>query len=797
MARLCSCESGLSAERCCEAPAAALAASPAAWRLDPLLNEAQKALEEGQREKARGLLVDVLELAPGRVDALVLLARLHREAGRLKPAEALLRRAVQIDPNHVQATQDLALVLFNGGKMHEAERMARFAVRLAPRHPQSHNLLGMVLTELNRPWLGAYHYEQARKLGGARDPILAANLAWSLKNAGEPEAARALYEEAVRARPEELRTWIGYAALEEADRNAARSLELLDRAVKATGASPVALRLSRATALNRLGRDEEALAVLEEGVAESPLGPLELSLKGRILDRLGRFDEAFAHFRAGKARALEQGGRRYMKAEAENLARRLAQFFTADRLSLISRPRPPVALDSPSPIFIVGFPRSGTTLIEQILSSHPDIDGGDELPFITDLADNAPRLLGSPLSYPEALSETWMADHRDDLELLRDHYLRAAQRAGLPRKKGVRFITDKMPLNEMHLGLIGLLFPDAPIIHLIRHPLDVVLSVFSNHLTHGFYCASELETIAAHYRLVMDLVAHYRGQMTLRYLPVRYEDVIADPEGEVRRILSFVGVDFDPACLAFHENRRHARTASYAQVTEPLYDRSVFRHRHYASHLAPVREALADWIVRLGYEKAPEKPVPTFPSPFVRRDGEAEAAPALNPAEIEALVQAAVREETQGAYDQAREKLDRVLAAAPDHPHAHHIRGIIAFRQKDFHRARHHMELSVSLAPQVPLYPRNLCEVYRRLWLYEAALRSAARAVELAPNDIIALCNLGVVHLHRLSRSRKPSPWPSGRSPSTRSIPPPISCAPRRCSWRGGTRKGFPNMSGG
>ncbi len=135
MARLCSCESGLSAERCCEAPAAALAASPAAWRLDPLLNEAQKALGEGQREKARGLLVDVLELAPGRVDALVLLARLHREAGRLKPAEALLRRAVQIDPNHVQATQDLALVLFNGGKMHEAERMARFAIRLAPAIP--------------------------------------------------------------------------------------------------------------------------------------------------------------------------------------------------------------------------------------------------------------------------------------------------------------------------------------------------------------------------------------------------------------------------------------------------------------------------------------------------------------------------------------------------------------------------------------------------------------------------------------------------------------------------------------
>ena len=123
-----------------------------------------------------------------------------------------------------------------------------------------------------------------------------------------------------------------------------------------------------------------------------------------------------------------------------------------------------------------------------------------------------------------------------------------------------------MPLNETHLGLIGLIFPQAPIIHLLRHPLDVVLSVFSNHLTHGFYCAYDLTSIARHYVLAMDLVEHYRREMALKYLAVRYEDVIDRQEESVRKMLAFVGAPYDRRCLDFHENRRYARTASYAQV---------------------------------------------------------------------------------------------------------------------------------------------------------------------------------------------------------------------------------------
>jgi len=168
--------------------------------------------------------------------------------------------------------------------------------------------------------------------------------------------------------------------------------------------------------------------------------------------------------------------------------------------------------------------------------------------------------------------------------------------------EGAAWFTDKMPLNETHLGLIHLLFPESPLVHVVRHPLDVVLSVYSNLLTHGFYCAYALESAARHYARVMELVDHEVNEMSLRYLRVRYEDVVDDQEASIRRVLEFIGEDFDPACLAFHENRRYARTASYAQVTEKLYDRSRYRYRNYLPQLQPVIPILQPVIEWLGYK---------------------------------------------------------------------------------------------------------------------------------------------------------------------------------------------------
>jgi tetratricopeptide (TPR) repeat protein len=458
--------------------------------------------------------------------------------------------------------------------------------------------MGMIMTELNRPAVGEYHYRRALELLGTRPPILLANLAWNLKNQGKMAEARALYEESVKADPTVVQTMLGWARMEETDRNFARAEELLDQAEKLAPGNP-SIALQRAITRGRTKDYDAALEILN-GIArqrEGALDPNETLEKGRLLDKMGRYSEAFAAYAEAKRDAVKLTGNAYMEEQAKDLAARLTRFFTADRLKIV--PRATVA-PGPQPLFIVGFPRSGTTMVEQTLSAHPKIAAGDELPMINDITGLMPRMLGSPLAYPEALSDLWMGDQREGLDNLRDYYLQRARQLGLT-EGGVKWFTDKMPLNETHLGLIGLLFPEAPIIHVLRHPLDVVTSVFSNHLTHGFYCANGLETIARHYVLIADLIEHYRINMTLKYLPIRYEDVVEDQEAHVRRMLSFVGANFDKACLKFHENKRYARTASYAQVTEKLYDSSRYRYRRYLKELKPVIPILEPVIMRLGY----------------------------------------------------------------------------------------------------------------------------------------------------------------------------------------------------
>jgi tetratricopeptide (TPR) repeat protein len=597
-ARLCACGSGLSRARCCELNLATLGAPEASRHLLPLEERAMEARRSGATDEAETLALDVLELAPGRTRTLAVLYEIRKAQGRAEASAALIRRIVALDPNNFWATNELTLLLLGRGNVIEAERHARNAVRIAPQNAQAHYLMGMVLTEANRPAVGEYHYYRALELSGARDPVVLSNLALCLKNQGKMQVARSLYLESLAAAPDQLHTLLGFVRLEEADRDLPAAMSLLDRADALYPDNPSVLLL-RATVLGRMGETEAALAVLERmEAARETLGPGEFLEKGRLLDRLGRYEEAFATFEAGKKRLREVSGQTYLDAHAQQLGTRLKRFFIASRLRTL--PRAQRRTDVPQPLFVLGFPRSGTTLLEQSLSAHARIVAGDELQLIPEITNIMPRMLDSPLAYPEALAELWMADHRDDLDILRDYYLRKVAQLGVVRQRAAWF-TDKMPLNETHLGLIHLLFPESPLLHVIRHPLDVVLSVFSNVLTHGFYCAYSLESAARHYVLVMDLVDHYRKELDLRYLRVRYEDIVDDQESSIRDVLNFVGEPFDLGCLDFHENRRYARTASYAQVTEKLYDRSRYRYRNYLPQLEPVVPILQPVIEQLGY----------------------------------------------------------------------------------------------------------------------------------------------------------------------------------------------------
>ena len=599
MAETCACGSLLRPLRCCAMDPATASPPGSALLLAPQIRAAEEARQAGEAARATDILLQVLELAPWSPAALMVLARIHQEAGRLGAASVLLGRVVMVDPANRDAIREAARVALNRGDSAGALAHARNAVRGDPLSADAHHLMGLALTEANRAVAGEHHHRRALELAGGRDPIVLANLAWNLKAQGRIVESRALYAESRAGAPDVLSTLLGEARLEEAAGALERASALLDQA-QALAPGTAGVDLARAVVAARQGAREHALSVLD-GMADTG-APAVLMEKGRLLDRMGRPAEAFAAWTEGKRRLRAATGQEYEAAAAEELARRLRGFFTPERRRLLPRaPMVPGDRQQAQPVFILGFPRSGTTLVEQMLSAHPAIAAGDELPLMGDLAAMVPRVLSSPLPYPEALADLWMGDEADGLETLRDHYLRRVRGMGIVGP-GQAWFTDKMPLNEWHLGLIGMVFPASPLILLVRHPLDVVLSVFGNELTHGFHCAYSLEGAARHFALTAELVAHHRATLALRLLPVRYEDLVDDQEATVRRMLDFIGLPFDPACVAPHENARYARTASYAQVTEKVYDRSRFRWRAYREQLAPVMPILAPAIARLGYE---------------------------------------------------------------------------------------------------------------------------------------------------------------------------------------------------
>jgi tetratricopeptide (TPR) repeat protein len=427
---LCGCLSGLRSDRCC---ALDWSVETAPAQDTPELERAQTALSAGSLAEAERFLIDLLNQLPRHVGALALLAQLRNAENRMTAAEALLTRIVRLDPNDLGATQALALLLLGKGALADAEVHARNAVRLAPTNAQSHNLMGMIMTEAQRPQVGEHHYRRVIELIGEPNAILYANLAWNLKNQGRMEEARQLYQESVRLDPNIFQTIYGWARMEETDRNFARAGELLDAAERILPGNRT-VQLARAVLRGRTKDYTSAVVVLDEierRHGEGGLGPAEWTERGQLLDKMGRYAEAFTAFDAGKRTLREMSGQHYLAGEAQDLVQRLRGFFTAARLNIL--PRASVRTDLAQPIFIVGFPRSGTTMVEQTLSAHPRISAGDELPTIHELTAVIPRMLNSPLAYPEALADLWLGDQAEGLDNLRDYYLQRARQDAAQR----------------------------------------------------------------------------------------------------------------------------------------------------------------------------------------------------------------------------------------------------------------------------------------------------------------------------------------------------------------------------
>ena len=299
---------------------------------------------------------------------------------------------------------------------------------------------------------------------------------------------------------------------------------------------------------------------------------------GKIADDRGDYETAFNHYREGnRLRELV-----FDRAAHRDLVARIESTFSSDEVRAL-RCRG-TGNETEEPVFIVGMPRSGTTLVEQILASHPEVVGAGELPDIRAIAGTLPRYAGGK-PYPEAVADLPVPAFRG----FADHYLSLRERI---REPETRRVIDKMPGNFLHVGLVRLLFPKARVIHLVRDARDTCLSCWFHRFRSGHEYASDLDDLGFYYRLQERLMEFWKRELPGFVHTLYYEELIEDPESRVLELLAFCGLDWDPACLRFHETRRPVATASNSQVRRPLNRSGLARWKHYEGHLDPLFESL-------------------------------------------------------------------------------------------------------------------------------------------------------------------------------------------------------------
>ncbi len=526
----------------------ALARQLRASTRDPLLVEAATALSDNRLGEAERLLRERLKADAGDVAAIRMLAETGARLGRYADAETLLTRCIELAPNFAAARHNLATMLYRQNKNLEALAEIQRLTDKDPRHPGYANLRAAILARL-----------------------------------GEYEQAIAVCERMLADYPNQPKGWMSYG---HALKTVGRQADSVAAYRKALAQAPTLGEAWWSLAnLKTVKFDETDVAAITAALEVADLSDDDrlhlLYALGKALEDAGQWDAAFARYAAGAAIRRRQLD--YDPEENASDTARTRAVFTPDFLSA----RAGQGCPAPDPIFIVGLPRAGSTLVEQILASHSMVEGTMELP---DLIVMARRLGGKTAtraesSYPEVLAEL----SPDDLKALGEEFL---ERTRVQRKTDKPFFIDKMPNNFAHAGLIHLILPNAKIIDARRHPLGCCFSGFKQHFARGQGFSYDLADIGRYYADYVELMAHFDTVLPRRVHRVIYEAMIADPEREIRALLDHCGLPFEAACLSPHENDRAVRTASSEQVRRPIFKDAVEHWQKFESHLDPLKQAL-------------------------------------------------------------------------------------------------------------------------------------------------------------------------------------------------------------
>ena len=599
-------------------PAAALDCCKKAAELQPdapetRLNLASALLQGGRWQEAAEQCEILLGMAPDLAAAWFLLGRSRAEQDRLEEAVEAYRKALQIEPAHARAAHGLGFALHRLGRWSQAVDHFRQALRLNPRMAAAHWGLGMSLQMLGDLRESLAHYQQAATLNpghagarlgvamvlslmGQQDQAVASfreairldpgqvdayiKLAATLMPLGQPGEARRLVDKALELEPGNAEAIALAATIDQHNGDIERSHQRLKPLVEA-GVEEVNVALAYATICNSIGEPERAIALLERqlerehGLTATARRNVHFAL-GKLHDSRKDYAKAFEHYRKGNALKAADFDPRARDAQVDAAI----AIFAPERMAALPRSR----TRSERPVFVVGMPRSGTSLIEQILASHPAVFGAGELNHVIQMAGSLQASLGKTQAYPHCVAE--LTQHEID-RLAQDYLDRITALAPDAAR-----VVDKMPGNFMYLGFIELLFPGARVIHSMRDPLDTCLSCYFQDFSRSHPYSYDLAHLGAFYKSYERIMQHWRKVLGIPLMEVQYEDLITDQETVSRRILEFCGLEWDERCRNFHETKRYVATASYDQVRRPIYTSSVSRWKNYAEFLDPLREAL-------------------------------------------------------------------------------------------------------------------------------------------------------------------------------------------------------------
>jgi tetratricopeptide (TPR) repeat protein len=537
----------------------ALAQQLRASTRDPALIEAAAALVDNRLGVAEQRLRDHLADHPADIAALRMLAETGARLGRYEDAERILTQCLEIAPGFAAARHNLATMLYRQNKSEQAKAEIERLTDRDPRHPGYANLRAAILSRL-----------------------------------GEYDTAIGLYETMLAEFPNQPKGWMSYG---HALKTVGRQTDCVAAYRKALDLTPglgeAWWSLANLKTVQFDDADRAAMAVGLEQPSLSDDDRLHLHYAlGKALEDAKRYEESFEHY--AKGAAIRRGQVDYDPEENHADVARSKAVFTPALLAATAGQGCP----APDPIFVVGLPRSGSTLIEQILASHSQVEGTMELP---DLIVMARRLGGKAnrredSTYPEMLADLTPEALRE----LGDEYL---ERTRVQRKTDRPFFIDKMPNNFAHTGLIHLILPNAKIIDARRHPLGCCFSGFKQHFARGQAFSYDLTDIGRYYADYVALMDHFDTVLPGRVHRVIYEAMIEDPEAQIRALLDHCGLPFEAACLSFHENDRAVRTASSEQVRQPIFKSAVEHWQNFESNLGPLKQALGECLAT--YPNAP------------------------------------------------------------------------------------------------------------------------------------------------------------------------------------------------